>query len=114
MSVEGWGLGVDTRLGGAVSDVSEPVGCRAPGCAHRGHDPAAPIRRWLAPCAVRLLAVDSYPDMRVRWYALADGGLARLTEPGHHHARLEPVDPRWAPLHVRAELAGKRGTGTLR
>jgi len=114
--VEGWGLKVfgEMRDAGDLAVLSEHEGCTSDTCAHRSHDEAAPMLRWI-PRSGQLIELgsDLEPgEVLVRYYAHLDGTTTRYiraVEPRFFHAWATYIDvedvPDWALARLAEEAA---------
>jgi len=111
--VEGWGLKVfgEMRDTGDLVVLTEYDGCTSDTCAHRSHDEAAPMLRWI-PRSGQLveLGSDLEPgEVRVSYYAhiISDDDVryVRLVEPRFFHAWATYIDVEDVPDWALARLA---------
>jgi len=114
--IEGWGLRVDSEMAvaGELVVLSEHEGCTSETCAHRSHDPAAPMCRWVPRNGqLILLGSDLEPgETWVDYYAHIvsdDVRYIRLEAPRFYHAEATYVEvegvPEWALARLAEEAA---------
>src|SRR5690606_29853759 len=111
--VEGWGLKVfgEMRDTGDLVVLSEHEGCTSETCAHRSHDEAAPMLRWV-PRDGQLIFLGSDEEPGETWvdyYAHIissdDVRYVRLVEPRFFHAWATYIDVADVPEWALARLA---------
>ena len=110
--IEGWGLRVfgGMEAAGDLVILSEHEGCTSETCAHRSHDEAAPMIRWVPRSGqLILLGSDEEPgETWVDYYAhiTSDGvRYVRLVEPRFFHAEARYIDVEDVPDWALARLA---------
>jgi len=110
--IEGWGLRVDSEMeaAGDLVVLGEHEGCTSETCAHRSHDEAAPMIRWVPRSGqLILLGSDEEPgETWVDYYAhiTSDGvRYIRFVEPRFYHAEARYIDVEDVPDWALARLA---------